>query len=121
MPRQERASSRNGRPRPRVVQAPQPPALASPTEHKLKADDFYLPSSPDIAKPPMREIPEFFTMMLEAIWAEPEGDRSSVKTLMKHFKGRVLSNGRKIGRVRAEYMARCCQAAIMMDGGRPPD
>jgi hypothetical protein len=94
-----------------VARAPQ-----APIEHKLKANDFWL-GALDLAKPPMREIPELITMMLEAIWAEPLGDRTVKKKFVARFEGRTLSNGFKIEGTLAEYMAMCCREAQRHYGG----
>jgi hypothetical protein len=122
MPRLERTSSKKRRSSSRAARVPQPPAsappapAASPVVHELKANDFWL-SSPDIAKPPTREIPELITMMLEAIWAEPKGDRTVKKKFVARFEGRTLSTGFTIKHALAEYMATCCQEAKRHDGG----
>ena|SRR5215831_17111277 len=114
MPRQERASSRNRRTQPRSARPAEPPAA-----HELKAPDYSL-GSPDIAKPPMREIPELINMMLEAIWGEPKGDRTVVKKFAARFEGRVLSSGFKIGKKLAGHMATCCRATTIAGGGWNP-
>jgi hypothetical protein len=85
--------------------------------HQLKADDFIL-SPLDIAKPPMREIPDLISLMLEAIWDEPKGDRTVVKKFVARFEGRVMpTSGFKIGKKLAGHMATVCRATIIATGG----